>query len=215
VVLQASIEDQIKGGLGNYPTAWCLPGGMPQMMMAWRPLEFVITPETTYILLGSDDHFRRVFTDGRDCPKDLEPTFSGYSIGKWIDEDGDGRYDVLEVETRGFKGPRAMDTLGIPVHADNQSIFKERFYRDKVDPSIIHDELTTIDHALTRPWAVDKRYIRESEPYLQWNEYYCTENNAQVLVGKEHYFMSADGFLMPARKDQPSPDLRYFKQTEK
>jgi hypothetical protein len=32
--------------------------------------------------------------------------FEGYSIGKWVDEDGDGRYDVLEVETRALKGPR-------------------------------------------------------------------------------------------------------------
>ena len=36
---------------------------------------------------------RRIFTDGRDWPKEMQPSFSGYSIGKWIDEDGDGRYD--------------------------------------------------------------------------------------------------------------------------
>jgi hypothetical protein len=214
-VLAASIADQIKGGLGNYPTAWCLPGGMPQMMMAWRPLEFVVTPATTYILLGSDDHYRRIFTDRRDWPNEIEPTFAGYSIGRWIDEDGDGVFDVLEVETRGFKGPRAIDTLGLPLHVDNQSIFKERFYRDKADPSILHDEITTIDHALTRPWTVDKKYLRDSNPRPQWAEYYCSENNAQILIGKENYFMSADGLLMPTSKDQPPPDLRYFKQTRK
>ena len=129
------------------------------MMMAFRPLEFVVTPDTTYILLGDYDHYRRIFTDGRDWPKDIEPTFAGYSIGRWIDEDGDGRYDVLEVETRGFKGPRAYDETGLPLHFDNQSIFKERFYRDKADPSILHDEITVIDHALTRPWTVDKKYV--------------------------------------------------------
>ena len=185
------------------------------MMMAWRPLEFVVTPAVTYILFGSDDHHRRIFTDGRDWPKEIEPTFSGYSIGRWIDEDGDGRYDVLEVETRGFKGPRAFDPAGLPLHVDNQSIFRERFYQDKVDPSILHDEITTIDHALTRPWTVDKKYVHEADPGRQWDEYYCTEHNAQVLIGKENYFMSADGFLMPARKDQAPPDLRYFKQTRK
>jgi hypothetical protein len=214
-VLEASIADQIKGGLGNYPTAWCLPGGMPQMMMAWRPLEFVVTPATTYILLGSDDHYRRIFTDGRDWPNEIEPTFAGYSIGRWIDEDGDGVFDVLEAETRGFKGPRAIDTLGLPLHVDNQSIFKERFYRDKADPSILHDEITAIDHALTRPWTVDKKYVHDSNPRPQWAEYYCSENNAQILIGNENYFMSADGLLMPTRKDQPPPDLRYFKQTRK
>ena len=86
----------------------------------------------------------------------IEPTYQGYSIGRWIDEDGDGRYDVLEVETRGpFKGPRAYDASGLPLHFDNQSIFKERFHLDKADPNILHDEITVIDHALTRPWTVD------------------------------------------------------------
>ena len=47
--------------------------------------------------------------------------------------------DVLEVETRGFKGPRAYDELGLPLHFDNQSVFKERIYRDKADPNIMHD----------------------------------------------------------------------------
>jgi hypothetical protein len=80
------------------------------MMIAFRPLEWIVTPETTYILIGAEDHYRRIFTDGRDWPTEIEPTFQGYSIGKWLDEDGDGRYDVLEVETRGpFKGPRALD----------------------------------------------------------------------------------------------------------
>jgi len=75
------------------------------MMMAFGPLEWVITPKTTYILIAWHDHLRRVFTDGRDWPEKIEPSFAGYSIGRWIDEDGDGVYDVLEVETRGFKGP--------------------------------------------------------------------------------------------------------------
>jgi len=44
---------------------------------------------------------RRVFTDGRPWPENEVTSYQGISIGKWIDEDGDGRYDVLEVETRG------------------------------------------------------------------------------------------------------------------
>jgi hypothetical protein len=91
-----------------------------------------------YILIGENDHYRRIFTDGRDWPTDIEPTYQGYSIGKWIDEDGDGVFDVLEVETRGpFKGPRAYDASGLPLHFDNQSAFKERFRLDKNDPSIL------------------------------------------------------------------------------
>lgn len=214
-VLEDSMADQAKGGLGNYPTARCLPGGMPRMM-TFGEHEYVITPETTYVLIGGEDHFRRIFTDGRDWPTDIEPTYAGYSIGRWIDEDGDGRYEVLEVETRGpFKGPRAYDATGLPLHFDNQSIFKERFHLDKADPNILHDEITVIDHALTRPWSADKRYRRNPNPRANWPESYCTENNAQIVIGKENYFLSAEGLLMPAKKDQPPPDLRYFKQTQR
>jgi len=214
-VLAASIADQAKGGLGNFPTTLGRAAGMPHMMMAFIPLEFVVTPDTTYILVGMYDHYRRIFTDGRDWPALIEPTYAGYSIGRWVDTAGSGRYDVLEVETRGFKGPRAYDEAGLPLHFDNQSIFRERIYRDKADPNILHDEMTTIDHALTRPWTVDKRYVRNTDPLLSWPEYYITEYNAQVAIGKENYFLSADGLLMPAKKDQAPPDLRYFKQPQK
>ena len=214
-VHEDSMADQAKGGLGNYPTARCLPGGMPRMMTAAQ--EYVITPETTYILIGSgEDHIRRVFTDGRDWPTDLEPTYQGYSIGRWIDEDGDGHYDVLEVETRGpFKGPRAYDATGLPLAFDNQSTFKERFHLDKGNPNILHDEITVFDHALTRPWSVDKTYRRNPNPRPKWREASCVEGNANIVIGKENYWLSGDGFLMPAKKDQPPPDLRYFKQTPK
>ena len=122
-ILRDSIADQAKGGLGNFPTTLGRPAGMPHMMMAFQPLEFVVTPEVTYVMIASYDHYRRIFTDGRDFPTQAEPTYAGYSIGKWIDEDGDGTYDVLVVETRGFKGPRAYDEAGLPLHVDNQSIF--------------------------------------------------------------------------------------------
>lgn len=214
-ILEDSIADQANGGLGNFPTTLGRASGMPHMMMGFGPLEMVVTPETTYILIGWYDHYRRIFTDGRDWPAEIDPTYAGYSIGKWVDTDGDGLYDTLEVETRGFKGPRAYDEAGLPLHFDNQSIFKERFYRDKADPNILHDELTTIDNALTRPWTVDKRYVRSPDQYPNWPEYYITEGNGQIAIGKENYFLSGDGLLMPAKKDQAPPDLRYFKQTRK
>jgi hypothetical protein len=214
-VLEASLADQAKGGLGNFPTTLGRAGGMPNMMMGFGPQEYVITQDITYILIGWHDHYRRIFTDGRDWPTEIVPTFSGYSIGRWIDEDGDGQYVVLEVETRGFKGPRSYEETGLPLHVDNQSIFKERIYRDKADPNILHDEITSIDHALTRPWTVDKKYVHNPNPRADWPEFYNTENNAQIVIGNENYFLSGDGFLMPAKKDQAPPNLRYFKPTQK
>jgi hypothetical protein len=56
--------------------------------------------------------------------KSTQPTYAGYSIGKWIDEDGDGRFDLLQVETRNFKGPRTFETSGLPLHEDNESVVK-------------------------------------------------------------------------------------------
>jgi len=210
-VLADSLADQAQGGLGNYPTARCLPGGMPRMM-ATHAQEYIITPETTYILLdGNQDPLRRIYTDGRDWPADLEPMYQGYAIGAWRNPDAQGRYTLLEAETRGFKGPRAYDSSGLPLAFDNQSIFRERFHLDAADPGILHDEITVIDHALTRPWSVDKTFRRGSDPRPIWHEASCVEGNKRVTIGKESYFMSADGQLMPTRKDQPPPDLKYFK----
>ncbi len=47
------------------------------MTIAFTPLEFVVTPETTYILIGGAEHFRQIFTDGRDWPTDLEADLCG------------------------------------------------------------------------------------------------------------------------------------------
>ena len=213
-VLEDSMADQATGGEGNFfdHAVRCMPGGMPLMTIAFRPLEFVVTPETTYILIGGAEHFRRIFTDGRDWPKDPEPTYAGFSIGHWTDEDGDGVYDMLDVETRGpFKGPRAYDATGLPLHFDNQSVFHERIHRDKTDPNILHDEITVFDHALTRPWTVDKKYVLVPNPRPNWTEGYCTENRSMIAIGRESYFLSGDGLLMPVRKGQAPPDLRYFK----
>ena len=216
-VHEQSMADQAGGGLGNYPTATCHPGGMPRLMGVPGEYEFVIQPETTYILIGTDDPaHRRIFTDGRPWPADAEPSYAGYSIGYWIDEGGTGTFNVLEAETRGpFKGPRAFDATGLPLAFDNESIFKERFYLDKTDPNIMHDMITVIDHALTRPWAADKTYRRNAKVYPNWQEGYCIEGNVHIVIGKENYYLSADGLLMPAKKNQAPPDLRYFKQSQK
>jgi hypothetical protein len=53
--------------------------------------------------------------------------------------------------------------------------------------------------------------VRNPNPRPDWLEFYTTENNPHIRIGKENYFLSADGLLMPAKKEQPPPDLRYFK----
>jgi hypothetical protein len=207
---EASMADQAAGGQGLYiSSVKCIPMGMPFQMGTVFPFEFVITGKTTFILYEiMTSETRRIYTDGRDWPKNEEPTFPGYSIGRWIDEDGKGRYDVLEIETRNLRVPRLFDQTGISFHEDGQAVIKERIYLDKSNPSILHDEMTTTDNALTRPWTVLKSYKRL--PKVMWTENNCTEGNDNIAIGNEVYLLSGDGRLMPIRKGQKPPDLGYF-----
>jgi hypothetical protein len=216
-IYEADLADQAAGGPGNnWPGATCRGHGMPAVMAVFQPMEIVVAPEVTYVM-PNDVHVyvRRIYTDGREWPKTIEPSFLGLSHGKWIDEDGDGRFDVLEIETRGFKGPRAIDISGIPLHEDNQTVVKERLYLDKTDQNVLRNEITIIDNALTQPWTVTQTYRRMPDPRPVWVETECAEGQAFVRIGKENYMLSADGYLMPTKKDQVPPDLRYFRQTQK
>jgi len=214
-LFEANLNDQAAGGAGLAQANTCISPGMPRVTNGYGQIEVIVTPRTTYITVEHINDNRRIYTDGRDWPTEPEPTYLGYSIGTWIDADGDGRYDVLEVETRGFKGPRTYDDSGIPLHEDNLSIVRERIYLDKSDSDIFHDEVTVIDHALTQPWTVTKSYHREPDRQPNWREVVCAENNNHVEIGKQDYMLSPDGRLMPTRKDQPPPDLRYFNRSPK
>ena len=209
-IFDANLKDQAAGGQGTDPTYRCIPTAMPRVMLAVQPMEVVVTPDTTYILLELFSTVRRIFTDGRAWPEHFESSFAGYSIGKWEDTDGDGRFDTLVAETRGLKGPRSYDSSGIPFHKDNKTVIKERIYGEKGNPNRLHNEITTIDSALTRPWTVKRSYRRMGGAQPVWGEYVCTEANNHVAIGNENYMLSADGHLMPVRKGQPAPDLKYF-----
>jgi hypothetical protein len=215
-VFAANIADQVAGGQGDDPSYKCVPAGMPRAMIVIQPMEIVVTPETTYITLEYFRMRRRIYTDGRSWPENPQPQFMGYSIGKWLDETGAGRFDVLQVETRNIKGPHTYDSSGIPFHQDGQAVVKERIFLDRSDPDILHDEITTFDHALTRPWTVTRSAHRQRDTKkVIWSEYVCSEDNHHVAIGKENYVRSADGHLMPVRKGQLPPDLRYFEPTQK
>jgi hypothetical protein len=217
-IYKIQLEDQAKGNQGIDPTIRCISPGMPRIMHVYSPMQIVVTPETTHVLIEHIHDNRRIYTDGRGWPEDMydNPQYAGYSIGKWVDEDGDGRYDTLEVETRGLKNPRTYDATGIPFSSDGRTIIKERIYLDKTNPNKLYDEITVIDSALTRPWTALKYYRRQTtKGPIWWQEDICSENNVHTWIDNQDYFLSADGHLMPARKDQPPPDLRYFKQTGK
>jgi hypothetical protein len=207
-IFEASLKDQAAGGRGNNYQSSCVLDGMPRIMSLTAPMEILIQPTLTFFVF-QEAFARRIHTDGAAMPESEPPSFQGYAIGKWIDEDGDGTYDVLEVETQNFKGPRVLESSGLPLHQDNETVVKERIYLDKANADILHDDITTIDHAFTHPWTVHKTYVRERKP--RWAEYSCQPPDNAVFIGLDEYRLSADNKLMPMRPGQPPPDLRYFK----
>jgi len=212
-VFEANLAEAAAGGQEYNPQVKCLPSGMPRVMIAYEPLELLVTPEVTYIRFDQLGENRRIYTDGRAWPEQITPSFEGYSIGKWVDADADGRYGALEVETRGLKGPRDLDASGLPLHPDNGTIIKERIFLDAANPNRLHDQITTIDHAYTRPWTVTRDYNRMDHP--AWVETNCGGENHYVSLEKETYFITVDGYLMPTKKNQPLPDLKAFEPSTK
>ena len=213
-IYEANVKDQEDGGQGETPTFTCLSPGMPRVMNAYEPFEIVVTPQSTHFLMDHIHDSRRILTDGREWPADPDPSFAGYSIGRWVDEDGDGRFDTLVVETRALRGPRSYDSTGIPFHRDNQTIIKERIYLDPANKDTLYDEITVMDHALTRPWTNIKKYVRGTRNPV-WQESVCAEGNQHVVIEDEPYMLSSDGYLMPSKKGQRPPDLTYFNLPKK
>jgi hypothetical protein len=95
---------------------------------------------------------------------------------------------------------------------DNETIVVERLHLDKNDPNTLHNEMTTTDNSLTRPWSAITDYRRN--PNVVWREDACLAN-PYVTIGRQVYMLSADGRLMPLKKNQSPPDLSYFKSTTK
>src|ERR1700745_3363884 len=141
----------------------------------------------TYFMFAALDSLRRIYTDGRTFHGDMEPSFTGTSIGQWQDTDGDGRFDTLLIDTRAIRGPHIYDASGIPFHKDGEATITEKVYADKADPNILHDEITTRDHALKRPWTVTRSYRRAADAQPEWLEVACKQDNSRILIGGQYY----------------------------
>src|SRR5256886_479107 len=74
-ILEASLADQANGGQGNWPSGTrCMPAGMPASMTVYGEMEIVVLPEITHVLLNHNTEIhRRIHTDGREWPKEVEP----------------------------------------------------------------------------------------------------------------------------------------------
>ena len=115
----------------------------------------------------------------------------------------------LAPNLRNAKGDSLLMLASYHGHLDTVRVLLQY----KADPDLLHVEMTTIDHALTRPWSVTKNFHRL--PKVIWSDNHCSERNEHVFIGPQDYLISADGYLMPVRKGQPPPDLRYFGEVQK
>jgi hypothetical protein len=113
---------------------------------------------------------------------------------------------VIMQRNAGAEGPRSFDVARLDLKRSVSAIRP-----DNANTDILHNEVTTIDNAFSRPWTVTMSYHREHKPI--WTEFVCAEGNNHVTIGGDTFFLSADGLLMPTRKNQPPPrlDLKYFR----
>lgn len=146
------------------PDSRCLPLGPIKMHLHPYPRRIIQTPGLTVLLFERDTAYRQIFTDGRALPEDPQPSFNGYSTGKW-------EGDTLVVQTSGIKDGTWLDVRGTPL--TDAAKITERFRR----PSFGRLEIDiTVDDAkaYTRPWSihVDQAFAADTDIL----EFVCQEN---------------------------------------
>jgi hypothetical protein len=154
--------------LQDNPMIRCLPAGVPRLDAYTHPFKIVQTRDLIVILYESQTLFRQVFLDGRAHPKDPEPSWLGYSIGKW-------EGDVLVVETIGFNDKTWLDGFGHP-HSEAMRL-TERFRRRDVGHMDIE---VSIDDP--KAYTVPIRYVQPQDLMVDGEliEYICNENAKPV-----------------------------------
>ena len=163
-----SFRQRSRNFTNESPISHCLPEGMPMVEMAPAPYKLVQTPGLTFMLYERDTTFRQVYTDGRSLPDDPQPTWLGYSVGKW---DGDS----LVVDTIGFNDRGWLDARG---HTHTEALhLTERFHRRDFGHMEV---LLTIDdpQTYTRPFTVKLQQHLLADTDLL--ESYCIENEKDV-----------------------------------
>jgi hypothetical protein len=156
------------------PVAFCRPAGALRILTFPPPRKVIQLPGLVLILSERDVTYRQLFADGRPLPKDPEPTFNGYSTGKWFGE-------TFVVDTHGFRDGIWIDRKGSPM--TDAARVTERFRR--VNYGRLEIEVTVDDpKAYTRPWTVKLNQTILLDTELL--DYFCLDNekDAKHLVGR-------------------------------
>ncbi|MGD8810291.1 MAG: DUF6152 family protein [Gammaproteobacteria bacterium] len=145
----------------------CEPLGMPGMMTMPYSLEFLYTPGKITVQQEAPMSIRRIFMDGRELPRNPDPTYAGYSVGRW-------EGDTLVVETVGTRPGQRLGVAGI-TNGPRLKI-TERIYLDEENPDVLHLDFTFEDpDALAEPWVRTHVFNRDDEWAML--EYVCQEND--------------------------------------
>ena len=146
------------------PAERCLPHGLPTDMLLDGGFRIVQTPALTVILVEYGNGFRQVPTYPRKLVDDPQPTWRGYSTGRW-------ESDEFVIETTGFNDETWLDNRGLP-HSDALRL-TERFQRLNVGSMNL--TLTVDDpKTYTRPWSISiKLELIPDTDLLEW----ICENN--------------------------------------
>jgi len=140
-----------------------LPAGIPFTMLI-LPFKAIQSRQELVMIFEHQDPARQIYLDGRPLPNDPEPSWMGYSSGKW-------QGDTLVVDTAGFKNEKGLDIFGHPRGESTHIV--ERFHRR--DFGHMDLELRVEDPKLyTRPLVV--KMVFNLLPDTDVLEYVCGEN---------------------------------------
>ena len=147
---------QVPAALSNDPLDQCDPIGFPRMeLYNLRTIELAQTANQVIYLNGWYGNWRMIWTDGRELPKDPEPRWDGYSVGKWVDD-----YTFV-VETVGLNPRSWLDHAGRP-HSDELQV-EETFHR--VDHDNMELTVTINDPKMyTEPWVALNKFPLHLQP---------------------------------------------------
>jgi hypothetical protein len=151
------------------PNVHCMPRDAPRIWTDDYYKRIFMLPDRMVVLTERNMQYRQIFLDGRPLPKDPNPTWNGYSTGKW-------EGDTLVIQTIGFKDDLWLDAAGNPL--TSAAKMTERIRRPtygKLEVEITIDDPTSY----TAPWTVklNQPLVLDSELL----DYYCLENEKDYV----------------------------------
>jgi len=167
VASEINRRNQVSSGLDTLTR--CLPASIPLATLLSEVTKIVQTPGLTLVMHELDNATRQIYTDGRPLPTDPNPSWLGYSIGRW-------ERDTLVVETIGFNGKAALDIMG---HPRSESMRVTERYRRR-DVGHLDVEITFDDPVVyTKPFAIKVTHLLQADTDIL--EYFCNENERDQI----------------------------------